>query len=138
MVSRRKLLRAGSGVLLGSSLAGCGYLEEDRSTSISVHNHTQERESIRVTVFDTDSDTQTSLFTEEVELAPTGENANTERFQDAFTTQRVLVEVTLGDMQEQFTYRPSPACTEDGRDEHLTIQFNNPYSIRWSVACQSE
>jgi hypothetical protein len=140
MANRRRVLKVIGGVLMSSSLAGCSYFDEDRNTSINVGNYTEERKTIEVTVLNPESDTRSSLFREKTELGPLQEDSSNEIFQDAFKTRRALVEVGIieSDFQQQFIYQPSPACKDKNRSEYLEIQFHNPYSAKWDVACESE
>lgn len=139
MVSRRKLLRAGSGVLLASSLSGCSYFEDERYTEVIVHNHTQQQQNIGVAALDPDSDTRSPLFGEKFDLPPAGEgNQETRVFEEAFKSQRALIEVEMGDLQQQFIYQPTPACKEREMGDVLSIDFRSPHSAQWEVGCRGE
>lgn len=139
MVSRRKLLKASGGVLALSSLAGCSYYEEERYTTVNVGNRTQQRQLISVAAFDPDSDTRSPLFGKNIELPPAGEgDEDTEVFEEAFESQRAIIEVEMGNLQQQFIYQPSSGCSEREEDGYLWIRFQTPSTVTWDIGCEGE
>lgn len=144
-VRRRELLQAG-GVITGGSLAGCGYLEDDPIyTSIRLQNFSEDRLSVPVTVYDpgSDEDENPVLFHEEVELeARDGDDVDDRVLEDAFETQRAIVELEVAfvlggdDYMRQFTY--FPRCPQDKAEElgHL-LRITIHSDIEYSRSCGS-
>lgn len=137
MVSRRKLLTVGGGVLASSSLAGCSYFEEEHYTTVNVGNHTQQQQLISVAAFEPDSDTRSPLFGENIELPAGDGNENHEVFEEAFESQRAIIEVEMGNLQQQFIYQPT-GCAEPEKNDYLWIRFETPSTVTWDLGCESE
>lgn len=136
-LSRRKLLQASGGMIGASSLAGCNYFSEDRYTTINIGNRTREALNVSVAALEPESDTRSSLWGENLELPAPEAESDTQRFEEAFESQRALIEVETIDMQQQFIYQPAPGC-EDNKGDVLWIRFPNPDSTTWDVGCTSE
>ena len=126
-VSRRKVLRRFAVVGGAGAVAGCtSVADETTSTTVVVENSHDEERSVTIVILDPDVDqySDATLFLEEVQLgAGTDEQTPSQRFPDAFESQRALVEVRDRGRTDQYIYHP--ICSTSGSNV-LRILLREP------------
>lgn len=134
-IQRRQLLKY-STILAASSLAGCSYLEgeENRKTTLVVRNLTKDRQRITISALDPEENTRpaATLFKKQFELnARDGDSVDSQRFENAFESKRVIIEIEFSNNLEQYTYYPQ--CSKEELNPLLSIGVSS--NIEYTLAC---
>lgn len=135
-ISRRDLIQT-IGIIGGVSVAGCSSLTDGSVTGIVLQIEASERGTVGLTVFDPEADrrSEATLFSRLIELAEEDVGGVVERtFDDAFESERALVEVRTQSHVEQFFYYPD--CPQEDSDESLRVTVDTETgSVDYTTGC---